>query len=954
MRRGVSKVWTGVVLVMAVGVAGCTSGPGVRATESNAWSTLSAGGDVALAPDPATRVLTLDNGLVVYLRENDRPGMSTQMRLVVNAGSGLELPDQSGVAHFLEHMLFNGTEQYPNNDLIDVLRTFGMEFGADVNAYTSYDETVYELTVPTDDPANLNAGLDVLAQWLTAATLDETAVTAERGVVLDEWRSSDQTLGGRIGTALEALFLTGTGYEGRAPIGSDAAIEAMTAAPLRQFYDAWYRPENAAVVVVGDVDIDEVEQLVRERFEPLAGRGPQPARPDLTIAPYVTPAVVVLADPDELEASVELTYPVPAVQDNTMSAQRELIVTQLAFDMIANRLGDDITRGDSELLTAGPSNNNSVRALHAPSVYVTAPETGAADAAEAMVVEFERARRFGFDDNEVARAIEFYRSGVQAEFDGSATRGDSDFAAAFVGNFLEQDTIGTADAEYEAYSALLDGISSNDVADALAQQLAASAPHLFVTIPAGVDGVPTEAQLQALLDGVGTRDIEPREQSVAVGDSLMAPPDEVVETDSSIVIQEPGLFLDATRLEFENGAVVILNPTDISDGDIAVEAASAGGFSLLAPDEVFAAQYSVGVATSSGIGDLDQVAVDAILSGSNVAISPYLNVSGEGFAGSTTPDDLELALQLIHQYLTEPRFEQTALDAMKASDQPYIDDPAADPEFAAYDALTSARYDNSPYFRLVPTQAELDAIDLASVERLYTDRFSNASDWVFALSGDFDLDEVTSLVRRYIGTLSGDGTTESWAPVEPLTPGGVVEIETLAGTGDQASLSLLYTVDSTGEKYQYLQAAMLTSVLDTRLTDHIREELGASYSPFAFVSVYEEPSSTVETYVSVSGAPGGMEQLATTVHADLAALAVDGPSDEEFEAALAAAQQEYSYLNNNRLANVLLTASVGDGDIDELFGEYDQLELITKADLQRYAQRVLPVDNYIQVIQRPR
>jgi len=954
MQRSVSKVRMSVLLVVALGLAGCSSEPAVRATESNVGSKLAVGGDVTIATDPATRVLTLGNGLTVYLRQNDRPGMSTQMRLAINAGSGSETADQSGVAHFLEHMLFNGTEQFPNNELIDVLRTFGMEFGADVNAYTSYDETVYELTVPTDDPDNLVTGLEVLAQWLSAATLTEAAVTGERGVVLDEWRGSDQTLDGRIGTALESMFLTGTGYDGRAPIGSDVAIEAMTAAPLRAFYDAWYRPENAAIVVVGDFDVDEMEQMVREKFEPLTGRGTQPARPNLAIAPYTEVEVVVLADPDEVQASVELTYPAPAVQDSTVGVLRDFVVTQLAFDMIANRIADDITRGDSSLLTAGPSNNNSVRGLNAPSVYLTAPDTGATDASDAIVLEFERARRFGFDDNELARAVEVYRSGVQAGFDSSPTRDDSDFASAFVGNFLANESIGTPDAEYEAYTALLDGISTDDVAAALDARVSASAPHLFVSIPAETPDAPTEAQLQALLDDAADRDVTPRAQSAAVGDSLMTPPDEVVEAASSVVIKDPGFFLDATRLVFDNGAVVILNPTDITDGQIALEAVSEGGFSLVTPEEVFAARYSVGVATSSGIGDLDQVAVDSILSGSNVDIAPYLNVTSEGFSGNTTPDDLELSLQLIHQYLAEPRFEQSALDALKASDQPYIDDPAADPQFAAYDALNSARYDNSVYYRLVPTQAELDAVDLATVERLFEERFSNASDWVFALSGDFDLDEATALARRYIGSLDGDGSTETWAPIEPDAPSGVIELESLAGSGDQASLSLLYTVDSTGSKYQYLQAVMLTSVLGARLTDHIREELGASYSPSAYVTVYDEPSATVETYVSVSGAPDGVDQLAATVQADLAALALDGPTNDEYNAALAAMQQQFSYVNNNQLANVLLSTSIDEGSLDELLGEYDQLELITKSDLQQYAARLLPADNYIQVIQRPR
>ena len=465
-------------------------------------------------------------------------------------------------------------------------------------------------------------------------------VADERGVVLDEWRSSNQTLDGRIGTALEGMFLTGTGYEQHSPIGTEAAIEAMTATPLRQFYDAWYRPENAAIVVVGEIDVDEVEQMVRDRFEPLAGRGDRPDRPDLSIAPYTEAAVAVLADPDELQVSVELTYPAPEESSTTTETLSEFVATELAFDMIANRIADDITRGDSTLLEAAPSNNSWVRSLHAPSVYVTASETDANDAAEAVVLEVERASRFGFDDNELARAVEFYRSGVQADFDSSATRDDYDFAEAFVGNFLDGDSIGTADAEYQLYSSVLDDIAAEDVAEALATRLSESAPHLFVTLPEGTSDAPTESQLHTLLDEIADRDIAPRAPTAAAGDSLMVPPQAVQETDSTTLVQEPGFFLDATRLEFANGAVVILNPTDISDGDIAVEAASAGGLSLVAPDEVFAAHYGVGVAISSGVGDLDQVAVDAILSGSNVAISPYLSVTAEGFSGSTTPDSL--------------------------------------------------------------------------------------------------------------------------------------------------------------------------------------------------------------------------------------------------------------------------------------------------------------------------
>ena len=278
-------------MLVAVLAGGCATNPGVIAREATPLVTA----DDQLVPvDPDVRILTLSNGLTVYLRSNDRPGGSAEMRLAINAGSAQEDPDQSGAAHFLEHMLFNGTTAFPANDLIATLRSFGMQFGADVNAYTDYDETVYELTVPTSESGNLGVALDVLREWLSAATLDPEQVDREKGVVLDEWRQRDQSLDGRISNAYEAMFLTGSGYEGHQTIGSDQAINAMTPDLLRRFYDTWYRPDNASIMVVGDIDVDEIEGQIRDRFDPLTSRGASTPRTDPDQPTFGTPAATVL------------------------------------------------------------------------------------------------------------------------------------------------------------------------------------------------------------------------------------------------------------------------------------------------------------------------------------------------------------------------------------------------------------------------------------------------------------------------------------------------------------------------------------------------------------------------------------------------------------------------------------------------------------------------------------
>ncbi|MDO8391096.1 MAG: insulinase family protein [Actinomycetota bacterium] len=943
------RAWIGLLLA-ASALTACSADAGVRAIRIEPVAAFASG---PIPIDAATRVVTLDNGLTVYLRHNDRPGGSASMRLVVNAGSAQETPDQSGVAHFLEHMLFNGTERFPANDLIDVLRGFGMEFGADINAYTSYDETVYELTVPTENRDNLNTGLDVLAQWLSAATLDEQEVVAERGVVLDEWRVRDQTFDGRQGAAFESMLLDGSGYDGRQPIGGEQAIAAMTSAPIRAFYDAWYRPDNAAIVVVGDIDVAEMEAAVHERFDSAVARGAAPRRPLLPVGPFTRPTAVVLADPDTLATTVVLDIPMVAQPVTDTGRIRDVLVLVLAVDMIATRLDDDVTRGEVAFRSASSTLDNPVRAVAATGVALDADPSAVAATVDAVAVEFERVRRYGFDEAELARATEFYRSGLQADFDSADTVADAQYASNFVDHFLEGTSIADATFEYRTYTSMLDSLTAADVTAAFAAHVAASAPHLFVSLPGSAPDQPTVDGLLALLAGMGDRDIQPRAASEAVGDLLMERPAPVEETTVEDFRNEPDLFLDTTRLTFPNGAVVLLNTTDIAVDDVAIEATSPGGLTVVPEADLFAARYATEVAVGSGVGDLDQVSVETVLGGANVSLQAYLADHYEGFSGASTADDLELAFQLIHLYMTAPRFEQRVLDQVKQADRVYIDDPLGDPDFAAYDALLRARFGDSPLYQLVPTAAQQDAVDLATVERTFRDRFRNASDWVFVLSGDFDLDTATELARSYIGTLDGDRTREASGANAPPPPAGVVERTVQAGTGATASLTLLFTEPSDSSRFEFVRADVLTQVLSNRLTDHIREELGASYSPYAISVVDRWPEEMVQTYVSVTGDPAAMTQLAQSVRDVLVDLATNGPSEAELEVAVAAVQREYLLFDNDSVAVTLLDILRDFEESDTALEAYSQLGQLTVADVRQYTARVLPSDHYVQVIQLP-
>jgi zinc protease len=942
-RAGRRVVWVIAVALLATGCA--STDPGVVANDASHIVT----DDGEVVPtDPDVRIVTLSNGLTVYLRANNRPGGSAEMRLAINAGSGQEDADQSATAHFLEHMLFNGTTEYPANDLIDTLRGFGMAFGADVNAYTSYDETVYELTVPTADGDNLGIGLDVLREWLSAATIEADQVDKEKGVVLDEWRQRDQSLDGRISKASEEMLLTGSGYEGRQPIGTDAAINAMTPELLRRFYDTWYRPDNAAIMVVGDIDVDDMEAEIRDRFESLTPRGESTPRADPTLGRFGQPDATVLVDPDATTGDAEFSLPGPYGADGTIAWLRQYTLVSLAFDMLATRLNDDISRGLAPYTGATVSNSGVVRWLDAPSVMVSGEPDQLPATLEAVATEFERVRRYGFDDGELERVLRSYRSAQQAQFDASDTVQDIEYIDGYVDHFLSGFSIPDADTAFQIYSSIYDDVTADVVGATFNEMLGAAGLHVLVVAPDSLGDAPTRDGVLAQIDGLADLDISPREAAAEGATTLMTPPEPVVEA-SSEKLDGDDAFIDPTMLTFENGARIVLNPTDIADNDVYFSATSPGGLSLVEEADVPDALNAVGVVTTSGLGDLDAVELDTALSGAGIELYPSIGQTSEDFVGSSTTDDLELLLQLVNLYMSAPRFDAVALESTVSSLQSYVDDPSSDPDLAEYIAYSEARFGGEPRFRVIPTSEELAGLDLGVIERVWRERFTNASDWVFAVSGDFDIEVATDLARRYVGSLAGTSATETFKDFQPDPPSTIVTKEVHAGTGDKGSLTFDWTTPVQDRAVDLVYADVLTSVLNIRLTDHIREELGASYSPSAFVAINPEPDELVETYLNVTGDPATIPEISTIVIDDVKALRALGPTADEFDNAVAELNNTYTYFSNQEIGDLLVKAP----DDAELITQYRNrstvLNEIEPSTLRSFINAVMPIDQYIEV-----
>ncbi len=914
--------------------------------------------DEALPNDDAVRIGTLDNGLVYYVRENDNPGGKADMRLIVRAGSVDEFSDETGVAHFVEHMLFNGTEQFPENELIDTLRSFGAAFGADVNAYTSFDETVYTLTVPNADES-VELGLNVLEQWLSHATFDEAQVVAERGVVLDEWRVRTQSTQGRLFEVAEAMYLGGTPYAGRSPIGERDSIGSMPQPILREYYDRWYRPDNAAIVVVGDIEADDIvrdiERLFGQTTATDADVGPRASK---TFDLDLDPDVGVHVDADQPTVDVEVTLPIPATEgDGTLAARAELLDVMI-YDALVRRLEQDLATGEAPFDDIAQGGNNFVDTLDAPALYAFTDADRVDDTLVALLDEYERAFRFGFSVDETEVARDTIRSLVETRYGGRDSTQDRDYADTLVEAFLDEGSYPSIDDEYDATTALLDGITPDALTMRFRARWANSAPHVIISTPVRVaDLMPTEAEVLAMIAATPTRPLEARGSQRDLPDELMARPEPQAPSSIEPVLPQGGDSLfDPVRVVYPNGVTVIVNSNQIVEAQVFFQAASPGGSSLVEDRDVVDALYAPDIVTSSGLADFNETELAQITAGTDTEIGAWIDPYVDHLAGSAASADIEVLLQQLHLYMAQPRVDPVALNQVRSRVGPLVADPASDARAAGDDALLDLRYPGELRYASLPTPDEFDTLDLDGVERVWRDRFGDASDWVFVFAGDIDVDEVIALTDSYLGTLPGSGVVEQWVDVSGPPPADVAGDEVSAGTGDTATVTMLFTSPLADiDARVRVTAEVATELIQARLTDVIREELGESYSPSTVSLVSTDPDPIIETYVFVTGSPDRVGSIADLVVAEFDDLGTNGPTDQEFFNAFAQVEEALNFVNNGTFVQELLDAEIHpDREIEDYLFEFAELQALTADDVRAYVDEHMPPERYVRVTVVPR
>jgi zinc protease len=905
----------------------------------------------ALARDPAAtlplletiRAGTLPNGLRYFIRANTRPEQRAELRLVVDAGSIQETPDQRGLAHVVEHMLFNGTRRFPKQSIVEFLESVGMRFGADLNATTTFDETTYQLTVPTDRAALLDRALDILVDWAHAATFDSVEVEQERGVVIEEWRLG-RGAGMRIADRQFPILFQGSRYAERLPIGTRAVLDTYTRGHLLDFYRTWYRPDRMSVVVVGTVEPARVEAMIREKFAVIAAPAAPSTWHGAAVPSHPDPLVVVASDPEATQTVVELVRKLPPTRAGTVGAFRADLVAAL-FDAMLNGRFEEITqRPGAPFLVAQAAHSALVRMAEMVALRALAADGGSARALEALVTEAERVRRHGFAATELARATaelrEAYRSAA-AERDKTNS---SPLADELARHALTGEPVPGIAVEEALVRALLPGITLDEVNAVARTTLAASDRVVMVSAPdkAGLTP-PTETTLRDAIARAAAVTLAAWDDRATDGPLVPTPP-----RPGRVIAERAHPAVGVTEWRLGNGVRVLLKPTDFKADEIWVAATSPGGASLVPAAEFASAQFGSQVVNVSGLGDFDAIALRKRLAGVSAGGGPTLSRDSEGWFGQAAPKDLPTLFELLWLGFTAPRYDSAAVAAFREQVRAAVVNRGADPDAVFDDTVAVTLSGHHPLVRPL-TPAYIDSLDPVRGLARFRERFADAGDFTVVIVGAFTVDSVRPLVERWLGALPAAGRREAARDLGIRAPSGIVDKVVRRGTEPKARTRIVFTGAATWDRPTRYAVTALAEVLELRLRDALREELGATYGVSVSGAVDRLPAPRFTVSLDFGSAPERTEPLTDRIWRIVDSLRAGHVRDDDVQKVreIALREREVQRRQNGFWVGVLVGAADDGTDPADVLGHEAWWRGLTPAQVADAARRFLPRDAYL-------
>ncbi|MEZ5016204.1 MAG: insulinase family protein [Flavipsychrobacter sp.] len=902
--------------------------------------------------DPKVKKGKFDNGLTYYIKTNKKPENKVELRLVINAGSILEDDDQQGLAHFMEHMNFNGSKNFPKNELVSYLQSIGVEFGADLNAYTSFDETVYILPIPTDKEGNLDKGFQIIEDWAHNALLTDKDIDDERGVVLEESRLAKGAQMRMMRKYLPEL-MAGSRYAERLPIGKDDILKTFKYETIRRFYRDWYRPDLMAVAVVGDIDEATAMKYLKKHFATLENPKNEKKRFDNPLTPRKKASAMVLTDKEATNYQLQIMFPsVKQKVSKVVGDYRDHMVQGLMQQVINQRLRDLSQSANPPFPFAAASISGWARGYESLMAFTMFGEEGPEKAMMALTAELKKAVEYGFTEKELELAKKDMMAFMEKAYNERNTTESSRLIGEYVRNFLEGETIPGIENEYRYYKELLPGIKAEELNAEIKKWMSNTNTFSLITGPeSGKEKLPTEAELLAMTQkGLAQKVTQNVEENIAT--SLMANKPRA----GKVTNTKEEKALGATTYTLSNGVKVTIKSTDFKSDEIVLRGVKNGGSNNYGAADVNNVKYATSVTDAMGFGQFNPTQIEKVLAGKNIRANVSIGEIHNTISASSTVKDVEEMFQLLYIKLTQPRIDKELYGAYIKKQMMQVKFMSANPTFAFIDTMYGEMYAHNPLAPSpLPKAEQFENLDMNRAVEIYRNEFGMADGMNFYIVGNVDAEKMLPLIETYLGGLPANKQMPKYKDngVRPVSGNHTVKFY----KGADAK-SMIVSVTHGEAKFSEdfsLQASALSEILNIKVIEELREKLGGIYGGGYRASVEDEPYGNYSFSLQLPCGPENVDKLIAAADEVVKDLKANGPSAEDLDKVKNQWREKHreNMEKNSYWAGKLQSILFLGRDQDHMLN-YDQwIDALTTNDIKKVANKVFDGKNTFTAILYP-
>jgi zinc protease len=903
--------------------------------------------------DPNIRYGKLNNGITYYIRHNEQPKERAEFYIAQNVGAILEEDSQNGLAHFLEHMCFNGTKHFPGNTLLNYFESVGVKFGQNINAYTSLDETVYNLSeIPTKTRDGIvDSALLALHDWSCNVLLEASEIDKERGVIREEWRQG-RTAVRRLIQARNEVMFAGSQYAKRSIIGDTSVINNFSYDNLRAYYKKWYRPDLQAILIVGDIDVDQMEAKVKKLFSDI----PAPTHPAkriwYTLSDNKEPIIGVFTDPEMTSQQFLVFWKKPALPDSIRLSSQGYVLSCMnsLISAMTNERFSNITQEPGTPIAGAAAGIDALVRTSDAFIFQCSPVLGKEkEARSRLLKEIEIIRRHGFTEAEFERAKINILSGLEKAYKEKDQQKNGSLVDEYVRNFTEAEPIPGITWEYEATKNFIPGISLESV-NQLASGYLTDENMVFTITGPQKEGLiyPTKDELLQEIDTARNSEVEAYKDTT--DDKPLIP---VLPKRGKVKKETFNKELGTTEWILSNGIKVIFKPTRFKDDEIRMTAYSDGGLSLYPEKDIMSATFATDVVNYSGIGQFNLTDLQKKLTGKIVSVDPNISNYEERMTGTSSVKDKETMLQLVYLYFTSVRKDKEACQLLLKQVETYLENTKGNPQKQYSDSVNLITYGYHP--RVLPmNQQTIQQVDMESAYRIYSERFANPADFTFVFVGNIDPENFKPLIELYLGGMKTKKTREMWKDNGIRIQKGLIRKDIVRSLQvSKTTNNIRYSANIPYNLNNIVSINALADILDLRYTATLREEEGATYGVSVSGSLGNRPTTLGSLSIRFDTDPKVGEKMLNIIHGELDSIASRGPRAEDLnKVKLNSIKQLKEDLSENGWwMSTLLNYYRNNLDIVR---EYEKtIDALSIESMREFTKKLLQQENRLEILLQP-